>query len=268
VLHVRTLGGLRQATDGAVRPLRRKPLALLSYLARRSPSAVTRTELATLFWGERGEERARQSLRQALLELKQVLGERIDIDADTVRVAADVVDLDIIAFERDLSEGRVQEAVGRWAGDFFEGAEDIGGEGFRRWIENERAALHRQLGSAMQRLIGDAELAGDWAGAAAWAQRWATALPFEEAAHLRLIESLRMSGRSGDALKTHAAFVTRVRAALDVEPSAEFLRLGGGLADGAKEEMGRRGRGAAAVLSPAMVGRGAVMTELLDAWTS
>jgi DNA-binding SARP family transcriptional activator len=262
---VRTLGGLRQANDGDVRPLRRKPLALLSYVARRSPGAVTRTELATLFWGERGEERARQSLRQALLELKQVLGERIDVDADTVRVAADVVDLDIVAFERELSEGRVQEAVGRWAGDFFEGAEDIGGEGFRRWIENERASLHRQLGTAMERLIGDAELAGDWAGAAAWAQRWAAALPFEEAAHLRLIESLRMSGRSGDALKTHAAFVTRMRASLDLEPSAEFMRLGGGLADGAKEEMARRGRGAAAVLGPAMVGRGAVMTELLAA---
>jgi len=268
VLHVRTLGGLRHTTDGDARPLRRKPLALLSYVARRSPSAVPRTELATLFWGERGEERARQSLRQALLELKQVLGERIDVDADTVRVGADVVVLDIVAFERDLSEGRVQEAVGRWAGDFFEGAEDIGGEGFRRWIENERASLHRQLGTAMERLIGDAELAGDWAGAAAWAQRWAAALPFEEAAHLRLIEALRMSGRSGDALKTHAAFVTRVRAALDLEPSAEFIRLGGGLADGAKDEMGRRGRGAAAVLSPEMVGRGAVMTELLDAWKS
>ena len=82
VLHVRTLGGLRQTNDGDGRPLRRKPLALLSYVARRSPGAVTRTELATLFWGERGEERARQSLRQALLELKQVLADKIDIDPD------------------------------------------------------------------------------------------------------------------------------------------------------------------------------------------
>ena len=265
VLHVRTLGGLRHTNDDDTRPLRRKPLALLSYVARRSPSAVTRTELATLFWGERGEERARQSLRQALLELKQVLADRIDIDPDSVRVAAGVVDLDIVAFERDLSEGRVHEAVARWSGDFFEGAEDIGGEGFRRWIDNERASLHGQLGTAMQKLIGDAELAGDWAGAAAWAQRWAEALPFEEAAHLRLIESLRMNGRNGDALAVHAAFVTRARAALDIEPSAEFMRLGGGLADGAREELARRNRGSAAVLSPSLVGRGGVMTELLDA---
>ena len=147
------------------------------------------------------------------------------------------MEIDIVAFERDLSEGRVLEAVGRWTGDFFEGAEDIGGDGFRRWLQNERAALHKQLGAAMERLIGDAELAGDWAGAAAWAQRWAAALPFAEAPHLRLIEALRMSGRSGDALKAHAAFVTRVRTALDVEPSAEFLRLGGGLADGVRDEV-------------------------------
>ena len=268
VLHVRTLGGLRQTNDGDGRPLRRKPLALLSYVARRSPGAVTRTELATLFWGERGEERARQSLRQALLELKQVLADKIDIDPDSVRVAPGVVGLDIIAFERDLSDGRVQEAVARWSGDFFEGAEDIGGEGFRRWIDNERASLHGQLGTAMQKLIGDAELAGDWTAAAAWAQRWAEAVPFEEVAHLRLIESLRMNGRNSDALAVHAAFVTRARAALDIEPSAEFMRLGGGLADGAREELARRGRGSAAVLSPALVGRRAVMTELLDAWKS
>jgi DNA-binding SARP family transcriptional activator len=263
---VRTLGGLRQTNDGEARPLRRKPLALLSYVARRGPGAVTRTELATLFWGERGEERARQSLRQALLELKQALGDTIEIDVDTVRLTGGAVQLDVAEFERDLASGRVQEAVGRWTGDFFEGAEDTGGEGFRRWIDNERASLHRQLGTAMERLIGDAELAGDWLRAAAWAQRWAAALPFEEAAHLRLIESLRMSGRGNDALKTHAAFVTRLRAALDVEPSPEFMRLGGGLADGAREELSRRGRGSAAVLSPSLVGRGAVMAELLDAW--
>ena len=268
LVQIRTLGGLRQTSGGTARPLRRKPLALLSYLARRGPRAVTRTELATLFWGERGEDRARQSLRQALLELKQSLGDRIEVDADTVRVVGDAVDLDIVGFERDLSAGRVLEAVGRWTGDFFEGAEDIGGDGFRRWIENERLSLHQQLGAAMGKLIGDAELAGDWAGAAAWAQRWAAALPFEEQAHLRLIEALRMSGRTGDALETHAAFVTRVRTSLDIEPSSEFLRLGGGLAEGARDELARRGRGSAAVRAPALVGRGQVMTELMDAWKS
>ena len=182
--------------------------------------------------------------------------------------SADAVELDIVGFERDLSAGRVLEAVGRWTGDFFEGAEDIGGDGFRRWIENERVSLHQQLGAAMGKLIGDAELAGDWAGAAAWAQRWAAALPFEEAAHLRLIEALRMSGRRGDALKTHAAFVTRVRTSLDVEPSDRVS------AAGRRPRRGRARRAGAARsrlrgrTAPAFVGRGQVMTELTDAWKS
>ena len=228
MLQVRTLGGLRLTSGGEGRTLRRKPLAVLAYVARRGSRGVTRTELATLFWGERGEERARQSLRQELLELKQFLGDKVEVDADSVRIAGAAVQLDVAAFELDLSGGRVQEAAARWTGDFFEGAEDIGGDGFRRWIENERAALHEQLGVAMEKLIGDAELSGDWAGAAVWAQQWAQALPFDETAHLRLIEALRMSGRNTEALKTHAGYVTRVRAALDIEPSAEFLRLGGG----------------------------------------
>ncbi len=269
MLHVKTLGELRQASgEGNARTLRRKPLALVAYLARRAPRSVSRIELATLFWGERGEDRARQSLRQALLELKQALGDSVDVDAENVRLAADAVELDIVRFERDLADGRIREAAERWTGDFFEGAEDIGGDGFRRWIETEREGLHQQLGLAMEKLIGDAELRGDWNGASAWAERWAGALPFDEKAHLRLIEGYRMNGRGSDALKTHAGFVSRLRTALDVEPSPEFLRLGGGLAETARSDLARRGagRGSAAVRAPGVVGRAAVLGELLDAW--
>src|SRR5262245_38559770 len=111
VLQVRTLGELRiirEADAGAT--LRRKPLALVVFLARRAPRAVSRTELATLFWGERGEDRARQSLRQALLELKHALGEAVDIDAEMVRLPADAVSLDIAAFEQEVATGRLSEA--------------------------------------------------------------------------------------------------------------------------------------------------------------
>ena len=267
MFHVKTLGELRQSRDaGEPHPLRRKPLALVAYLARHAPRAVTRTELATLFWGERGEDRARQSLRQALLEVKQVLGDGIDVDTETVRLADGAVALDIVAFEQDVAAGRVSEAADRWTGEFFEGAEDIGGDGFRRWIENERAGLHRQLGVAMEKLLGDAELRGDWTEAVLRARRWAGALPFEETPHLRLIEALRMQGNSAEALKVHAGFVSRIRAAHDVEPSDEFLRLGGGLADDARTELSRKSRGSAAVHEPQLVGRTAIVGELVDAW--
>ena len=267
MLHIRTLGELRlEADEGAPPPLRRKPLALLSYIARRATRPTSRTELATLFWGERGEDRARQSLRQTLLELKQALGAHLEVDAESVRVVGTGLELDITGFERDIGSGDFRSAVERWKGDFFDGSEDIGGDAFRRWIENERIALHRQLSAAMQRLIGDAEIRGDWPEACGWAERWATALRFDETAHLRLIEALKMSGRATDAASIHAAFATRVRTTLDVDPSAEFLRLGGGLAEDLRVELARKGRGSAAVHAPQFVGRGLEFGELTDAW--
>ena len=255
-----------RATTAPAITIRRKPLALLSYVARHGPRPVARTELATLFWGERGEDRARQSLRQTLLELKQAIGDRADVDAEAVGIRPDSLELDIVAFERDVAAGDLRAAVGRWRGDFFDGSEDIGGDGFRRWIENERVALHRQLSVAMQRLIGDAEIRGDWAEACAMAEQWAKALRFDETAHLRLIEVLRMSGRAAEAATVHSSFATRIRTALDVEPSAEFLRLGGGLAEEVKTEISRRGRGSAAVHTPQFVGRGLEFGELTAAW--
>ena len=269
VLHVRTLGELRlDSGDNALPTLRRKPLALLTYVARHAPRSTSRTELATLFWGERGEERARQSLRQTLLELKQAIGDRIDVDPESVRVAENGVVLDIAAFERDIASGDFRSAIDRWKGDFFDGAEDIGGDGFRRWIENERVGLHRQLSAAMQRLIGNAEILGDWATACSLAEHWAQALRFDETAHLRLIEVLRMSGRATDAATVHSAFTTRVRTTLDVEPSAEFIRLGGGLTNDLRAEMARKRRGSAAVHTPQFVGRALEFEEFMAAWRS
>ena len=82
MLYVRTLGELRlETSEGDAVAIRRKPLALLCYVARHTARPTSRTELATLFWGERGEDRARQSLRQTLLELKQAIGDRAEVDA-------------------------------------------------------------------------------------------------------------------------------------------------------------------------------------------
>jgi DNA-binding SARP family transcriptional activator len=267
LLYARTLGELRlENSNGDAVPIRRKPLALLCYVARHAARPTSRTELATLFWGERGEDRARQSLRQTLLELKQAIGDRAEIDAESVRITPGSVELDLASFERAVAAGEFSVAVDHWKGDFFEGTEDVGGDGFRRWIENERAALHRQLSSAMQRLLGDAEIRGDWTAAVSIAERWTAALRFDETAHLRLIEALKMSGRTSVAATVHSAYATRLRTTLDVEPSAEFLRLGGGLADDMRAEIARRGKGSAAVHAPPLVGRGLEFGELLTAW--
>ncbi|HEX6059502.1 MAG TPA: AAA family ATPase [Gemmatimonadaceae bacterium] len=275
LFHIQSLGDVRLTREsgqsgqsGEPVALRRKPLALLAYLARRAPRVVPRSELTTLLWGERAEERARQSLRQALLELRQAVGDAIEVTPDGVRLGAGAVALDLADFERDAREGRDEQAAAAWRGEFFPNAAEIGGDGFERWVESERTTALRRLGAVMERLVGGAELRADWDAAAGWAARWAAAAPFDERAHARLVETLRMRGRAEEALERHADFVARLRAELDVEPSPEFLRLAGGLAQQARSEAARRARPSTGMRVPALVGRGHELAELAAAWRS
>ena len=123
VLH--TLGELRlDGGSAATLSSRRKELTLLTYLARRAPKAIGRGELAELLWGKRDVAKGRQSLRQALLELKRVVGEGLDTETDKVCLAAGTVSVDAASFESDLAAGHWREAVTRWRGEFLVGLDD------------------------------------------------------------------------------------------------------------------------------------------------
>ena len=75
-LELHLLGTPSVEKDGQeVRISRRKALALLAYLAV-TRQTHTRDALATLFWPEQDQIRARNSLRGALVSLRKALGER------------------------------------------------------------------------------------------------------------------------------------------------------------------------------------------------
>jgi DNA-binding SARP family transcriptional activator len=265
-VHIQTLGELKLVRDdGATVAIRRTPLALLTYLARRAPRSVSRIELSTLFWGERSEERARQSLRQAVLEARQAAGDALEVTAETLRVLDGAVVLDIVQFEDDAKHNRHEAAADRWTGDFFPGASDVGGEAFERWVDAERVALQRRLGVVMQHLIGAAELRADWPAAVRWARQWTAAAPLDERAHGRLVETLRMDGHASDALEVHADFTTRLREALDIAPSPAFMSLAGGLEALVQVETARDGRRSTALRAPALIARGHELAEIMVA---
>src|SRR5262245_11136509 len=69
------LGGFQaRSADGKTLPLPAgKVQALLAYLALRLGDAHPRDKLAALLWGETSDERARHSLRQALVALRRAL---------------------------------------------------------------------------------------------------------------------------------------------------------------------------------------------------
>jgi DNA-binding SARP family transcriptional activator len=246
----------------------RKLLALLAYLARKAPRTVPREQLATLLWGERREENARGSLRQALSQLKRIVGDALHVEHGTVTLKTGALDTDVGALEADVAGGRYRAAPLRWHGDFLAGAEDAGGEAFRSWLDGERTYLRRLLARAVEALTAEATARGLWSEAATWADRWANVLPLDERPHRHLVEALSLGGRAAEAVARHAAYVARVRAELGADPSADFLRLGSQLERRARASASgaSASRGAAAIKSPDIVGRESAFAELTDAW--
>jgi DNA-binding SARP family transcriptional activator/TolB-like protein len=268
VIELRTLGVIQlRGSAGEMLRGRRKALAVLVFVAARSPRPVRRAELADLFWGERDESRARHSLRQSLLLLRRAVGDGLQLDAETVTLAADAVAFDLASFHTALDEGRPADAVALWHGDFLPGLEDSGGESFRAWLEAEREHARRRLADALQQLVAQASAAGDRPRLLELLEQWAELLPLDEQAHARLIEELHGDGRTGAALSRHAEHRARVRRELDEDPSEDFLQLRDRLVTNFRP--GEHGRGAAAsaaLFTPDLVGRGAHRAELRDSW--
>ncbi len=267
MLRLQTLGELRLVGEASL-PLssRRKELVLLAYLARRGSRPISRAQAAALLWEDRDERRARQSLRQAFVELRRLVGEGLTAEADQVALAANSVEVDATLFEREVEAGQPESAVARWGGDFLAGAEEVGGEELRTWLESEREGLRRRLRSALMTLIDRAQQRGAWREGIRWAERWVAELPLDQPGHVRLLKLLQLDGRPGEALAQHAALRVQLEAA-GLTPIPELDQLAQAL--GRAEAATQRPRVASAViLSPDLTGRGPALAELDAAWTA
>src|SRR5262249_61947065 len=103
-LCLRLLGGFEaRLVGGRVVPVPPgKAQALLAYLALPPGRAHPRDKLAALLWGNRDDEPARNSLRQAIFVIRQALGRRADClqtGADGVALDSGIVDVDAVRFE-------------------------------------------------------------------------------------------------------------------------------------------------------------------------
>src|SRR6185436_18218912 len=108
------LGSFQASIDGA--PLRVQSTrlqALLAYLALESARAHTREALSTLFWPDEPDQAAKQNLRQALYQLRQLLGGQTEpfllVTRDTVQFepTSDHA-LDVSLFMSRLKQGRIK----------------------------------------------------------------------------------------------------------------------------------------------------------------
>ncbi|NIO70637.1 MAG: transcriptional regulator, partial [Anaerolineae bacterium] len=248
-LSVRLLGPLQVTLDGEpVTGLRSdKVRALLAYLAVETEQPHRREKLAGLLWPDWPERSARANLRQALANLRQVIGDHqatppfLHISRQTVQFnSASDAWIDVAAFTdllqaKGLSQQTIrqlEQAVELYRGDFLEGFSIGDSPAFEEWVLLNRERLHRLVMEALHRLAECHEQYGEYERGLQHAWRQVELDPWREKAHRQLMRLLALSGQRGAALAQYETCRRLLAEELGVEPAEETTRLYEQIRDG------------------------------------
>ena len=204
----------------------RKTLALLAYLAMdRGPQQ--RERIADVFWPKADAPAARDSLRTALVYLRQALGEAaatvLITTKDTVGITHGAVEVDVDALKRACQIARtggdirlrhqIHAAVSQYRGPFLAGLSLPDTPEFESWLESQRA-YWRGLTAELLSLLATMQLeAGELSESVVSLEHWTSIEPDDELAWRRLIE-LHLD--EGNLAGAHAAWERYRQALKDV----------------------------------------------------
>lgn len=217
--------------DGTLIPVTGgKQQALLAALALAGDQPLTRNKLINLLWGDRFDEQARQSLRQAVSKLRQILnrdGEHILwANADQVGLTMDLVDVDAQAFEsltRSASPENLYSAEALYTGTLLDGFS--AGNAFDEWLGVERVRFV-DLACRVFSQTADQRVKDGQSGAAIdTAQTLISLDPLREPSHRQMMRILAQSGQRAAAIRQYNACAALLKSELDVEPEGETKRL-------------------------------------------
>jgi DNA-binding SARP family transcriptional activator len=158
--HVTLLGSCRvakAATGEEVMFKTRKTRLLLGLLLLSPGTRMNREQLASLLWDPAPETLARSSLRQALRELREVLGpegeDLVEADRFSVGLKGSAFDLDVRRFRELITQGAQDRvalisAAELWQGELF-GLAQPSAPVFEAWLQIERSQLRSILTVAL-----------------------------------------------------------------------------------------------------------------------
>jgi DNA-binding SARP family transcriptional activator len=209
----------------------KKAQALLACLALRPGQAHARARLAGLFWGDTGEEQARNSLRQALFALRRALPDSrppaLVMNRETVALSPAAAEVDVAVFEECVARATpeaLERAAALYQGDLLE-AFDLKEAAFEEWLLPERERLRELALSALNRLLTHQSAAGASERAVQTAMRLLALDPLQEAVHRTLMRLYARQERRGAALRQYQLCVGVLQRELGVEPEAETRQL-------------------------------------------
>ncbi|MDF1504143.1 BTAD domain-containing putative transcriptional regulator, partial [Roseisolibacter sp. H3M3-2] len=228
-LSLRTFGPPAVARDGvpiAGLSVRRRPLALLAFVASHGDAGVARDRVLATLWPESSEDRARNSLKQASFTVRQLVGDGVLLaPGTTLRVDRALLAVDRWDFMDAAARGDVAAAAALYAGPFLDGLSFPGLDDFERWAAEERARLARAAAAAFEGVARRSARDGDHAAAIAAWRRCAGIDPYDVGAAAGLMRALWASGAPTGALEHWRVHRTLVREELGAEPSPALRAL-------------------------------------------
>lgn len=219
-------------------PLPKKARALLAYLAMHPGRPIFREQLATLLWGDSGNEQARRSLRECLMAIRTALGPAVCAalagEGAAIRLDPDQVEIDVQQFEalsRSTTVSDLRAASELYRDEFLCDVR-VASELFAEWLALERRRLSAIMSDVLHHLATARAKSGNSETAIEAARRLTEFDPLREDGHRLLIRLLAEGGRRDAALKQYALCADLLRRELGVTPEpataafAESIRKG------------------------------------------
>jgi len=214
-----------------------KVRALLAYLVLSPEHPHRRETLAGLLWPEFPERSARTNLRNALANLRHVIGDStaappfLQSTRQTIQfnsqsdywLDADSFE-DLLALLPSMSV-QLEQAVRLVRGTFLEGFSLADAAPFEEWLLLRREYYCRQVVKALDGLVAIHEGRGAYERALVHARRRVELEPWQEDGQRQLIRLLFLSGSRSEALAHYDACRRNLADELGLEPAPETTRL-------------------------------------------
>jgi len=232
-LELRLLGGLdcRFRNGDELDLASGNTLVLLSYLAHTPDTPHTRERLIDLFWSNRSEKQARNSLRQALSAIRKALGGFADdimlTDRASVTIASGLIRVDALEFGNLTAQSgkdSLEKAFQMYQGEFMEGL-TVKNNNLQQWLSQERSKYTQLFIDSMEELSRLYRTTAQYSTAIGVAKQMVELDPLSETGWRELMQAYVGNGQTNHALLAYKQCREILGDELDVKPEPETTDL-------------------------------------------
>ncbi|NEZ61822.1 NACHT domain-containing protein [Leptolyngbyaceae cyanobacterium CCMR0082] len=203
--------------------------SLIAYLVLNAQTPQPRAQLASVFWPDTTDSKAKTSLRRELHRLRQILPDADQLLAVTPQTIQWRPQYsfwsDVAAFETKIAQAAEAVTTPAKAESLKQAIELYQGEllptCYDDWIEPERHRLHQLLINGLADLSSVLAELRDYRDAIATTQRLLQLEPLNESGYLTLMQCHAQQGERANALQVYHQCMTLLRDEMGIDPSLE-----------------------------------------------